>query len=101
MKQVLWFVSGVAAAVGLAQFASWRRRAQFAPALDLNQASREDLLRLPGLNEDLADRILENRPYRSKFDLLNRLVVPDTAYRQISHRVSVSERAAHEAVMTV
>ena len=39
-------------------------------------ARREELLQLPGSNDDMAERILDNRPYRSKFDLLNRLIVP-------------------------
>jgi DNA uptake protein ComE-like DNA-binding protein len=58
------------------------------------------LLRLPDIDDDLAERILENRPYRSKYDLLNRLVVPGAVYRGISHRISVSDHAAHDAIMT-
>jgi hypothetical protein len=55
--------------------------------LDLNTADRNDLLRLPGLSPFLADRIIENRPYRNKLDLLSRRVIPDAAYRRISHQV--------------
>ena len=55
--------------------------------LDLNTADRNDLLRLPGLSPFLADRIIENRPYRNKLDLLSRRVIPDVAYRRISHQI--------------
>ncbi len=58
--------------------------------LDLNTADRNDLLRLSGLGPFLADRIVENRPYRSKLDLVSRRVIPDSIYRQISHQLSVA-----------
>ena len=50
--------------------------------IDLNAVTREQLLRVPGMEAAWIDRILDNRPYRSKYDLLNRLVIPDYAYRQ-------------------
>lgn len=96
MKSIWAFVAGIAAAAAVAQLASWRRRV--APMVDLNTCSREDLLRLAGVDEDLAERIFENRPYRSKFDLINRLVIPDTVYRQVHSRLSVDEKAAHQSV---
>lgn len=100
MKSVFWFFAGLGAAAALAQFASWRRARIAEQALDLNTISRESLLELPGIDDDLAERILDNRPYRSKFDLLNRLVVPDTVYRQIKNRIFVDDQAAHQAIRT-
>jgi competence protein ComEA len=38
--------------------------------LDLNAAARDDLLKLPGVGEVMANRIIEARPYRSLEDLL-------------------------------
>jgi len=58
--------------------------------LDLNTADRNDLLRLAGLGPFLADRIVENRPYRSKMDLIVRRVIPDVSYRRISHEIEVA-----------
>jgi hypothetical protein len=101
MNKLVWFLAGVASAAGLAQFAPWRRvRAvtQAQTGLDLNRCSREELLQVAGIDGDLADRILDNRPYRSKFDLLNRLIVPDTVFSELRSRVYVDPAAARRTV---
>ncbi len=67
-----------------------RGRERFrAAGLDLNTASRERLAGLPGVGPELADRIIENRPYRSKLDLVSRMVVPENIYAGIKHRIGV------------
>lgn len=98
MKSVWWFVAGLGAAAALAQFATWRGVQKSRVGIDLNACSREDLLELPGVDDDLVERILEHRPYRSKFDLLNRLVIPDSVYRQVRSLVRVDETASHRTV---
>jgi hypothetical protein len=98
MKILWWFAAGLGAAAGLAQVATWRRARAAATGLDLNACSREELLGLPGMNNDFADRVLENRPYRSKFDLLNRLIIPDSVYSRLRSQVRVDEAASHKTV---
>lgn len=101
MKTLVWFLAGIGAAAALAQFASWRRQrpaTQEQTGLDLNSCSREALLQVPGMDGDMAERILDNRPYRSKFDLLNRLVVPERVYSELRSRVYVDSAAAHRAI---
>src|SRR4051794_16658006 len=44
--------------------------------LDLNAASQDELTHLNGMDDNLAERIVENRPYDSKLDLLDRMVLP-------------------------
>ena|ERR1700758_3327225 len=101
MKTLVWFLAGIGAAAALAQFATWRRArpaTQAQTGLDLNGCSRDELLRVPGINEDLAERILDNRPYRSKFDLLTRMIVPESVYAELRSRVYVDSTTAHRAV---
>ncbi|MGA9511900.1 MAG: hypothetical protein WBV55_24995, partial [Candidatus Sulfotelmatobacter sp.] len=41
-------------------------------AININKASREDLLTLPGMTEHEADRIIAERPYDDSHDLVTR-----------------------------
>lgn len=59
--------------------------------VNINRASREDLLSLPGLTEREADRIIAERPYDSARDLVKRHVISEAEYEKISNRV-VAER---------
>ena len=98
MKGLLSFLAGIGAAAAIAQLARWRQVSVVEQvALDLNTADNEQLRSLTG-DDLLVERIVENRPYRSKLDLLSRFVVPDQVYRQIKNRVCVDERAAHQPV---
>src|SRR5689334_25065645 len=45
--------------------------------LDLNSASLLELKELDGIGDALAGRIVENRPYLTKIDLVGRRVIPD------------------------
>jgi len=56
-------------------------------AININKASREDLLALPGVTEHEADRIIADRPYDDAHDLVTRHVLPQAEYDKISDRV--------------
>ena len=86
-------------AVGLGVFsgawilASRRRRAGVNRSLNrstinINQASQQELMQALGLDAELAERIVEQRPYPSKIDLLGRMVIPGEVYNSIKHRIS-------------
>ena len=62
--------------------------------LDLNRASLEELLQLPGLTQTWAARIVRFRPYREKNDLVDRGIVPDAVYGRIKDRVVVHRAKA-------
>ena len=44
--------------------------------VDLNSASRKELMTLPGIGAAEADRIVANRPYLTKTDLVTKDVLP-------------------------
>jgi hypothetical protein len=66
------------------------RGGEFSKLLDLNSCTLDQLNTLPGIRSEFVDRIIENRPYRNKLDLVSRMVVPQAEYEQISHLIVVS-----------
>jgi DNA uptake protein ComE-like DNA-binding protein len=57
--------------------------------LNINKASREDLLSLPGVTEHEVDRIIADRPFDNTHDLVRRRVLSEAEYSKISDRVTV------------
>lgn len=57
--------------------------------LDLNAASKDDLLALQGLTSAEADRVIAGRPYDKPDDLVTRHILPMTEYDKIADRVTV------------
>ena len=58
--------------------------------VDLNEATASELSGL-GLDQDLVERLLENRPYRTKLELVSRMVIPEAIFATIRDKVAVSE----------
>jgi DNA uptake protein ComE-like DNA-binding protein len=58
--------------------------------LDLNSASKQQLLTLPGLTAAEADRIISGRPYDKPGDLVTRRIISKAEYDRISDRVKAS-----------
>jgi radical SAM superfamily enzyme with C-terminal helix-hairpin-helix motif len=59
--------------------------------LDLNAATREQLLTLPGVTSTQADRIIAHRPYDKSSDLLTRRILPKAEYDKIADLVKVKK----------
>ena len=55
--------------------------------VDINHASIADLLKVPGMTQSWAGRIVRFRPYHSKVDLRERGVVSDAVYDRIKDYV--------------
>lgn len=55
--------------------------------IDINHASVDELMKVPGMTRSWAGRIVRFRPYRSKQDLLERGVVPSAVYDRIKNFV--------------
>jgi len=59
-------------------------------SMNVNKASADDMVLVLGLPKDVADRIVTNRPYRVKGELVAKNVVPKETFDLIKERISVS-----------
>jgi DNA uptake protein ComE-like DNA-binding protein len=59
--------------------------------VDLNNASLEELKTLPSVGDDEAKKIIANRPYTSRTDLVSKAGLPDGIYLAVRHRVVIND----------
>ena len=62
--------------------------------LDPNTAARDDLMRLPGVGEVMANRIIQHRPYRTLNDLLNVSGIGSQTLQRLSAHLAIAAPAA-------
>ncbi|HEY0702785.1 MAG TPA: helix-hairpin-helix domain-containing protein [Candidatus Acidoferrales bacterium] len=60
------------------------------PLVNLNTAAPEDLMGLPGIDVHQAHAIVQHRPYADKHELVTRQVLTQSAYDQISDKVTAN-----------
>ena len=74
-------------AAGLPQSPAKTRAVPPDARVDINTASLNELLKIPGMTQTWAGRIIRFRPYRGKNDLLERGVVSSQVYDRIKDYV--------------
>src|SRR5215471_3261407 len=57
------------------------------PLIDINSASRDDLMTLDGIGEVRADAIIRARPFKAKTELVERRLIPEGLYEKIADKV--------------
>ena len=85
------FVAGGALLLGAPDALAQTRTAPAAPPasplIDLNSASRDDLMTLEGIGEVRADAIIRARPFKAKTELVERRLIPEALYDKIADKV--------------
>lgn len=56
-------------------------------ALDLNRATKEQLLTLPGMTPQTSDKVIAGRPYDSADQLVDRRILTQAQYEKIKDKV--------------
>lgn len=67
-------------------------KAMAADMIDINSASKKELMALPGIGDARADAIIKGRPYRGKNELAEKSVIPQDVYDKVKDQIIAKQK---------
>jgi competence protein ComEA len=64
---------------------------------DVNTATKEDLTKVPGISDELADKIIAGRPYKSRGELTSKSILTKAEYAKVRSHLKVMKATAAAA----
>jgi len=59
--------------------------------IDINTASKEELMAFKGIGDKYSDKIIAGRPYAKKDQLVSKNILPEATYKKISAQIIATQ----------
>src|SRR5262249_47474446 len=64
--------------------------------MDINSATKQELMTLPGVGDAYSQKIIDGRPYRAKNELVQKKVIPQATYDKIADQIVARQATGAE-----
>jgi len=64
--------------------------------IDINSATKQELMTIPGIGDAYSQKIIEGRPYRAKNELVQKKIIPQATYDKIADQIIAKQSTGGE-----